>query len=34
MKVKRFVTMKVNNFEIGDQITVKLKNLGEYTATA
>lgn len=34
MKVKRFVTMKVNNFEVGDQITVKLKNLGEYTATA
>lgn len=34
MKVKRFVTMKVNNFEIGDQITVKLKDFGEFTATA
>lgn len=34
MKVKRTVTMKVNNFEIGDQITVKLKDLGKFTATA
>lgn len=34
MKVKRTVTMKVNNFEIGDQITVKLSEYGKYTATA
>lgn len=34
MKVKRTVTMNVNNFEIGDQITVKLKDLGKFTATA
>ena len=34
MKVNRTVTMKVNNFEIGDQITVKLKDLGKFTATA
>lgn len=34
MKVKRTVTMKVNNFEIGDQITVKLSEYGKFTATA
>jgi hypothetical protein len=34
MKVKRTVTMKVDNFEIGDQITVKLREYGEFTATA
>ena len=34
MKVKRTVTMKVNNFEIGDQITVKLREYGKFTATA
>lgn len=26
--------MKVNNFEIGDQITVKLREYGKFTATA
>lgn len=34
MKVKRTVTMKVDNFEIGDQITVKLREYGKFTATA
>nr|DAR30159.1 MAG TPA: hypothetical protein [Caudoviricetes sp.] len=34
MKVKRTVTMKVNNFEIGDQINVKLPEYEKYTATA
>lgn len=34
MKVKRTVTMKVNNIEIGDQITVKLREYGKFTATA
>ena len=34
MEVKRTVTMKVNNFEIGDQIIVELKDLGRFTATA
>lgn len=34
MKVKRMVTMKVNNFELGDQITVKLTEYGKFTATA
>lgn len=33
MKVKRFVTMKVNNFNVGDQITVKLSEYGKFTAT-
>lgn len=34
MKVKRTVTMKVNNFKIGDHITVKLREYGKFTATA
>lgn len=34
MKVKRTVTMKVNNFELGDQITIKLPEYGKFTATA
>ena len=34
MKVKRTVTMKASNFEIGDQITVKLYGYGKFTATA
>ena len=34
MEVKRTITMKVNNFEIGDQITVKLREYGKFTATA
>lgn len=34
MKVKRTVTMKVNDFELGDQITVKLYGYGKFTATA
>lgn len=34
MKVKRTVTMKVDNFEIGDQITVKLREYRKFTATA
>lgn len=34
MNVKRTVTMKVNNFEIGDQITVKLSEYGKFMATA
>lgn len=34
MEVKRTITMEVNNFEIGDQITVNLKSFGKFTATA
>lgn len=34
MEVKRIVTMDVNNFELGDQITVKLYGYGKFTATA
>ena len=34
MEVKRTITMKVNNFEIGDQITMKLREYGKFTATA
>ena len=34
MKVKRTVTMKVSNFEVGDQIIVKLSEYGKITATA
>jgi len=34
MKVKRTVTIKVRNFEVGDQITVKLPEYGKFTATA
>lgn len=34
MKVSRKVIMKVDNFEIGDQITVKVKGYGKFTATA
>lgn len=34
MKVKRVVEMKVNSFEIGDQIKVKVKGLGSFSATA
>lgn len=34
MKVKRTVTMNVNNFEVGDQITVKISEYGKFTATA
>lgn len=34
MKVKRTVTMEVNNFELGDQITVKLYGYGKFTAIA
>lgn len=34
MEVKRIVTMDVNNFELGDQITVKLREYGKFTATA
>lgn len=34
MEVKRTITTEVNNFEIGDQIIVELKDLGRFTATA
>ncbi len=34
MKVKRTATMKVSNFEVGDQIIVKLSEYGKFTATA
>ena len=34
MMVKRTVTMKVSNFEVGDQIIVKLSEYGKFTATA
>ena len=34
MEVKRIVTMEVNDFELGDQITVKLYGYGKFTATA
>ena len=34
MKAWRKVKMEIKNYEIGDQITVKLKDLGKFTATA
>ena len=34
MEVKRIVTMDVNNFEMGDQITVELSEYGKFTVTA
>lgn len=34
MKTWRKVKMEIKNYEVGDQITVKLKNLGKFTATA
>lgn len=34
MKAWRKVKMEIKNYEVGDQITVKLKNLGKFTATA
>lgn len=34
MKVKRTVTINDNNFEIGDRITVKLREYGKFMATA
>lgn len=33
MKAWRKVKMEIKNYEVGDQITVKLKNLGKFTAT-
>ena len=34
MKAWRKVKMEIKNYEVGDQITVKLKNFGKFTATA
>lgn len=34
MKALRKVKMEIKNYEVGDQITVKLKDLGKFTATA
>lgn len=34
MKAWRKVKMEIKNYEVGDQITVKLKDLGKFTATA
>lgn len=34
MKAWRKVKMEIKNYEVGDQITVKLKDFGEFTATA
>ena len=34
MKVKRVVEMKVDSFAVGDQIKVKVKGFGSFTATA
>lgn len=34
MKAWRKVKMEIKNYEVGDQITVKLKDFGKFTATA
>lgn len=34
MKVWRKVKMEIKNYEVGDQITVKIKDLGKFIATA
>ncbi len=34
MKAWRKVKMEIKNYEVGDQITVKLKGFGKFTATA
>ena len=34
MKAWRKIKMEIENYEVGDQIIVKFKDLGKFTATA